>query len=95
MIPYESEETKTVNVKEIVQLCNNELFSEILSTKQVKDWLGSDKQYGGFEILNDDQIIFNVTAAEEEIDDYVEDSVLDLKPPTSHSEAEAMLLKCH
>lgn len=95
IIPCESEETEPVSVEEIVQLCNNGLHSEILSTKEVTDWLENDKQDGGFEILNDEQIILNVTAVEEEeIDEDVEDSGLDLKPLTSHSEAEAMLSKC-
>jgi len=40
--------------------------------------------------LNDEQIILNVTAVKEEVDDDV--SMLDLKPPTSHSEAEAMCI---
>lgn len=41
------------------------------------------------------QIILNVTAVEEEeIDEDVEDTGLDLKPLTSHLEAEAMLSKC-
>jgi len=42
--------------------------------------------------LNDDQIIFNVTAVDEKVDDGIEDSVLDLKPPTSYTEA--ILSKC-
>ena len=91
--PFESEESDTVSVEEIGQLFNG-LNSEILSTKEVTDWLESDKQDGGFEILNNDQIIFNVTTVDEEVDDDVEDSVLDLKPSTSHAEAEAMLSKC-
>ncbi|XP_025197548.1 jerky protein homolog-like [Melanaphis sacchari] len=66
--PFESEEFDTVSVEGIVQLCNG-LNSEILSTKEVLDWL-------------------------EKVDDDVEDSVLDLKPLTSHAEVEAMLLKC-
>jgi len=61
IIPRESEETEPVSVEEIVQLCNNGLHSEILSTKEVTDWLENDKQDGGFEILNDEQIILNVT----------------------------------
>jgi hypothetical protein len=43
--------------------------------------------------LNDEQIILNVTAVEE-VDDDVKDTVLDVKLPISHSEAEAMLAKC-
>ena len=42
----------------------------------------------------DDQIIFNITAVDEEVDDDVDNFVLDLKPPTSHTNAEAMLSKC-
>lgn len=38
--------------------------------------------------MNDELLILKVTAVEEEVDDDVEDSVLGLKPPTSHSEAE-------
>lgn len=49
---------------------------------------------GGFGILNDYKIILNVTAVDEEVDDDVEDSVFDLKPPISQAEAEAMLSKC-
>jgi len=90
--PFESEESDTVSVEKIVQLCNG-LNSEILSTKEVTGWLESDKQDGGFEILNDDQIIFNATTIDE-VDDDVEDSVLDLKPSTSHAEVELMLSKC-
>lgn len=45
-------------------------------TKEITDWLKSDKQDGEFEILNDDQIIFNVTAVDEEIDDVFEDQCL-------------------
>ncbi|KAL4143342.1 hypothetical protein QTP88_005683 [Uroleucon formosanum] len=83
------------SVEEIVQLCNNGLHSEILSTKEVTDWLENNKRDGGFEILNDEQIILNVTAVEEEeVYEDVEDLGLDLKPLTSHSEAEAMLSKC-
>uniref|UniRef100_A0A2S2R2Q4 Jerky-like n=1 Tax=Sipha flava TaxID=143950 RepID=A0A2S2R2Q4_9HEMI len=93
IIPYKSKETKTVSVEEFVELCN-ELSSEILSTKEVTDWLESDKQDEGFEILNDDQIICNVTAVDKEVDDDVEDLALNLKPPISHAEAEAMLSKC-
>jgi len=45
--------------------------------------------------LNDEQIILNVTAVEEEeIDEDIEDSGVDLKSLTSHSEGEAMLSKC-
>jgi len=89
IIPCESEETEPVSVEEIVQLCNNGLRSEILSTKEVTDnYIG--KQDGRFEILNDDQ----TAVEEEEIDEDVEDSGLDLKPLSSHSEAEAMLSKC-
>lgn len=62
--------------------------------EKLTDLLESDKQNGGFEIFNADQIIFNVTAAEKEVDDDVEDSVFDLKPPNGHSEAESMLSKC-
>lgn len=42
--------------------------------------------------MNDDQIIFNVTAVEEEVN--VEESVFDLKSAIGHTEAEAMLPKC-
>jgi len=75
-----------------VQLCNDGLNSETLTTQEVTNWLECDKQVGGFEILNDDQIISNVIAVEE-IDD-VKESELNQKPITSHSEAEAMLSKC-
>ncbi|XP_050059775.1 jerky protein homolog-like [Aphis gossypii] len=54
IIPCESEETEPSSVEEIVQFCNNGLHSEILSTKEVTDWLENDKQDGGFEILNDE-----------------------------------------
>lgn len=91
---YESEETETVSVDEILQLCNNELNSETSITKGVADLLESDKHDGGFEILYDDQIISNITDFEEEVDDNIEKSTLDLKSITSHSEAETILSKC-
>jgi len=80
------EENEYVSVEEILQLCNNGLNSEILSTKEVTDWLKNNKP-GGFEIFNEEQIILNIPAVEEKVDDGVKDSVLDLKPPTSHLEA--------
>lgn len=62
---YKSEEIEFVYVEEIVQLCNNGLNSEILLTKEVTNWLENNKQNGGFEILNDEQIILSVTVVKE------------------------------
>ena len=91
----ESEEIETVSVDEIVQICNsNELNIETITTEEVIDWLDCDKQDEGFEILNDDELISNVNAVEEEVEDGDEESVLNQNPTTSHSEAEAMLSKC-
>lgn len=55
---------------------------------------GNDKQNESFKILNKNQIIFNITVFDKEVDDYIETSVFNLKSTNCHLEAEAMLSKC-
>lgn len=85
------EETESVSVEEIMKICNN-FNSETLTKGEIKDWLECDQED---EILNDEEIIANVTATEK-IDDDDEDYVsgLDQKQTITNSEAELMLTKC-
>lgn len=59
------------------------------------EWLDCGKLDGGFEILNDDEIVSSVASAQEEdeIDNDEEPDIIE-NTKTSHSEAESMLSKC-
>lgn len=91
-----SQDDETVSADEIVRLCNiSALNSEIVTTTEVVEWLECDKLDGGFELLNDDEIVASVIAVEEDDEiDNDEEPVLNQTPKTSHSEAEVMLSKC-
>lgn len=87
------EETQSVSVDEIVELCNSGRQNENLTADEITDWLECDRLDGGFEMLNDEEIISRVTNDEgtnEEDDD--EDH--EPKPTTTHAEVETMLTKC-
>lgn len=65
-----------------MQIWYNGLNSVTLTTEVIY-LLECDKQGGGSEILNDNEIIYNVTGVEEV--DVNADSVLNQKPTASHS----------
>lgn len=90
------EANETVSVDEIVELCNNvALDVDKLTPDEVLEWLDCDKFDGGFEILNDDEIVLSVTTVQEEVEiDNDEGEDLTEKTKTSHCEAESMLSKC-
>lgn len=93
----ESETGEVVSVEEISELCTAlGLSSEGVSSAEVSEWLECDKFDGGFEILNDDEIVSNVIADEEndETDDDSEDVGPNQRTGISHSEAESMMTKC-
>lgn len=93
----ESEECELVTVDDIVQLCNNLQTSENLTTEDVTEWLECDKLNGGFEILNDDEIISSMRAEGDgsDVDDGDDgESICTEGQTVSHSDAETMLSKC-
>ncbi len=89
-----NDSNETVIVDEIVDLCNN-IAVDNVTPDEVLEWLDCDKLDGGFEILNDDEIVLSVTTVHDEVEidnDDEEDLIETTK--TNHSEAESMLSKC-
>jgi hypothetical protein len=90
----EPKKTENVSVDEIVQLCNSVPKSEDITPAEVTEWLGCDNLDGGFDILNDDEIVSSVIDNEEEKIDDGECYILNEKSTLSHTAAETMLSKC-
>lgn len=81
--------------EEFLQLLETIPGGENVSIEEVNKWLKMDKHDGGFEILNDHELIQNVVTTDDHISEDEDDAAFEASSQIiSHSEAETMFSKC-
>lgn len=91
----ETEEEIVNDEANIFELCKSLPAEENILKEDVSEWLGMDKFDGGFEVLNDEELIESVLRKDDDVIEEEDVEVTDESAKTvTHSEAENMLTKC-